>query len=76
MAQQTPGKCFRCGSPIDKGYTLCQRCAAKLHENEKEQAKTDICDNYCKYPNIWDEEVMGMELCSSEICARCPLNRL
>jgi len=36
----------------------------------------DICNNYCKYPSIWDEEKEGVELCESKICLNCPLNRL
>lgn len=49
---------------------------ARLSEDELEDIKTDICDNYCKYPLTWDEEAEGMELCESEICEDCPLNRL
>ena len=36
----------------------------------------DICDNYCKYPEQWDEEKEGCELCESQICANCPVNKL
>lgn len=37
----------------------------------------DICNNYCKYPNEWDEEEHdGLELFDSEICQNCPLTRL
>ena len=36
----------------------------------------DICQNYCKYPNQWDEEKECCELCESDICSNCPLNRL
>ena len=39
-----------------------------------EEVKEDICNNYCKYPEQWKEE--DGELCESEICANCPLNRL
>lgn len=35
----------------------------------------EICNHYCKYPDIWDEETQG-ELCESDICSNCPLNRL
>lgn len=41
-----------------------------------EEVKSDICISYCKWPNIWDEEKEGNELCDSDICRRCPLNRL
>ena len=36
----------------------------------------DVCSNYCKYPETWDEEKEGMELCESEVCGNCPLNKL
>lgn len=41
-----------------------------------EDIAIEICDKYCKYPSIWDEEKEGCELCESEICQNCPLNRL
>ena len=36
----------------------------------------NICDNYCKYPYMWDEESEGVSLVESGICDRCPLNEL
>jgi len=36
----------------------------------------DICNNYCKWPEKWDEEKEGKELSDSEICDNCPLNKL
>ena len=36
----------------------------------------DMCHNYCKYPEIWDEDREGVERCESDICRNCPLNRL
>ena len=41
----------------------------------REIAET-MCNEYCKYPHIWDEEKEGIELAESEICANCPLNKL
>lgn len=41
-----------------------------------EDIVTDICNNYCKYPDTWDEDREGCELSESEICANCPLGRL
>ena len=41
-----------------------------------EEVKEAICNDYCKYPDIWDEEVEGVELCESDKCRECPLNRL
>lgn len=43
---------------------------------ELEQAASDICDFYCRYPLLWDEQLMGQELQESEICKNCPLNIL
>lgn len=36
----------------------------------------DVCQNYCKWPDLWDEEAEGIELMDSDICKNCPLNRL
>lgn len=41
-----------------------------------QEVTEDICNNYCKYPDTWDEEKEGCELCESDICNNCPLNRL
>lgn len=41
-----------------------------------EEVKTQICNDYCRYPNEFDEEEEGCELSESEICGNCPLNRL
>lgn len=41
-----------------------------------EEIKNDICQHYCKYPDIWDEETEEMELIDSDTCQNCPLNRL
>jgi len=41
-----------------------------------EEVKEKMCNDYCRYPNEWDEEKEGCELCESEVCANCPLNRL
>lgn len=40
-----------------------------------DEIATEMCDKYCKYPYEWDEEKDG-QLCESEICANCPLNRI
>ncbi len=41
-----------------------------------EEIANEICNNYCKYPEQWDEEKEGCELCESEYCKNCPLSRL
>lgn len=43
---------------------------------ELERVKSEMCDNYCKYTETWDEEKEGRELYTSEICDNCPLCRL
>lgn len=48
---------------------------AKTKE-QLEQIAEDFCNNYCKYPDIWDEEKEGYELCESDICANCPISKL
>ena len=41
-----------------------------------EEVAEEMCTNYCKWPDLWDEEKEGMELCESDYCKECPLNRL
>ena len=41
-----------------------------------EMVKVAICEDYCRYPQEWDEEKEGVELYESKICENCPLNRL
>lgn len=55
-------------------------------QHEEEQRKTivqqmqdivdEMCDKFCKWPDLWDEKAEGMELCESDHCRNCPLNRL
>lgn len=44
-----------------------------------EEVKTEICDNYCKYPAIYDtrkDSGEDYDRMLGEKCDRCPLNRL
>ena len=41
-----------------------------------EEVTEEMCSKYCKWPEQWDEELWGMELSESAICANCTLNRL
>ena len=41
-----------------------------------EEVANEFCNHYCKYPEQWDEEKEGMELCESEICEKCHCNKL
>lgn len=36
---------------------------------------SEICDHYCKYPLIYDEDKEGEPL-STAFCEKCPLNEL
>lgn len=36
----------------------------------------DICHNYCKWPDLWDDSMEDCELSESSICRNCPLNKL
>lgn len=44
-----------------------------------EEVKTEICDNYCKYPAIYDtreDSSENYDEMMEKICANCPLDRL
>lgn len=41
-----------------------------------EEVKVQMCEDFCRYPLEWNEEEQGVELCESEHCQNCPLNRL
>ena len=41
-----------------------------------DEIASEICNDYCKYPALWDEEKEGCELSESEICSKCPLGRI
>ncbi len=56
--------------------TLIEREEHMSITEQIESVKEDICNHYCKYPNEWDEKKEGIELCDSDICRDCPLNRL
>ena len=45
-------------------------------KEQLEQIAEDFYNNYCKYPDIWDEEKEGYELSESDICATCPISKL
>lgn len=48
----------------------------KIDAEELEQAASDMCKYYCRYPLIWDEQVMNHELSESELCRNCPMSEL
>ena len=48
----------------------------QIDKTELQQAAEGICRNYCKYPEIWDEDAMECELRDSHICGNCPMAEL
>ena len=40
------------------------------------EVKEQMCDHYCRYRDLWNENTTGEELWVSEICHKCPLERL
>ena len=54
---------------------MTQRKWKRLMESDGDFAIAGemICDHYCKYPEIYDEEVEGVPLAESNICKECPL---
>lgn len=44
--------------------------------DEIDRAASDMCHHYCRYPLIWDEQVMNQELSESELCHNCPMSVL
>ena len=62
------------GTPCFEAKTIKdekKRLSAQL-----EQIAEEFCNNYCKYPDIWDEEKEGCELSESDICANCPMSKI
>ena len=41
-----------------------------------ESVAEEICQKYCKYPDLWDDSMEDCELSESSICQNCPLNKL
>ena len=48
----------------------------KTIAQQLEEVVEEMCDKYCKWPEMWDEEMEGCELSESSICQNCPLNKL
>lgn len=47
--------------------------------NEKDRKKIDeqctrMCDKFCKYPALWDEETKGAII--DEVCPDCPIDMI
>ena len=48
----------------------------KTIAQQMEQIVEDVCRNYCKWPEKWDDSMEDCELSESSICQNCPLNKL
>ena len=48
----------------------------KTISQQLEEIAEEFCNHYCKWPDIWNEDKMGMELSESKYCQECPLSRL
>lgn len=51
---------------------------AELFQEDIEEIKEQICDNYCKYPEQYkvNDEEFGFDQMQDEVCVDCPLCRL
>lgn len=47
----------------------------KTISQQIEEICSEICDKYCKYPAIYDEETTG-ETMIDAVCSKCPLGKL
>lgn len=52
-----------------------------MTEEQKKKEKIEklaavFCDQYCRFPREYDEDVHGVPLAESHICLNCPLNDL
>lgn len=41
-----------------------------------EEIKEQICDYYCRFPGMYDKQTEELEMCDTDVCKNCPLNRL
>lgn len=44
----------------------------KFQSSLMEDIASEICDQYCKYPDTWDEDKEGQSMIDA-ICNHCPL---
>ena len=63
-------------SPVlsDSSKMEGQQMAEKTATQIIEEVRDEMCNKYCKYPDLWNDE--NGELCDSEECQNCPLNKL
>lgn len=65
-------------SPNDKKLAREKAAAQEALKNKAiaEEVTTDICNHYCKYPLIWDEDAEEVEVSESDICKNCPMTKI
>lgn len=54
----------------DNFYSILESAENKIYK-----ICVDMCENYCKYPDMWDEDKHG-PLYESKYCRNCPLFKL
>ena len=69
--------------PVERGeIKACELWTCEFEKkpvrivNQLMEITEEICRNYCKYPDLWDEEAEGCELSESEHCRNCPLRQI
>ena len=66
-----------CGTGLDPKFVpVFEKKEEQTIPQILEDIVEDMCQNYCKWPDTYEEEMEGCELSESSICANCPLNRL
>lgn len=60
-------------SSTNGGHMIVKR---RIDVEELEMAASDMCKHYCRYPLLWDEQLMNQELSESELCRNCPLSEI
>lgn len=72
-------RCPRCRAARDPQDRYCRNCGRRLKTKEGRDIVGEIieemCEKYCKYPDIYDEEKEETPLYDAK-CRECPLERL
>ena len=72
--------CERCHAPKDPRDRYCRNCGRRLDKRptiDRMAEEADrMCTDYCKWPDLWDEDAEMMPLNESRYCKNCPLTSL
>lgn len=78
--KMTDTKCPRCGARRDDRDRYCRNCGRRLDKRpviDRMAEEADrMCAEYCKWPDLWDEDAEMMPLNESQHCKNCPLTSL